>query len=95
MNRILTECACNIILQADISEGFWAEAVNHASYPVNMSPSTAIDLQIPEKIWREESVDYPTLRIFSCSAYSFVDSQKKNKLESKSKKLSSSGSPKE
>jgi len=31
-------------------------------------------------------VDYTTLRIFSCPAYSLVDSQKRNKLESKSKK---------
>ena len=95
MNRILTECTRSIRLQADMSEGFLGETVNHAIYLVNMSPSTAIDLQIPEEIWRGVSVDYSTLRIFSCSAYSFVDSQKKNKLESKSKKLSSSGSPKE
>jgi len=31
-------------------------------------------------------VDYSTLRIFGCPAYSLVDSQKRNKLESKSKK---------
>jgi len=69
-----------------MSEGFWAEAVNHASYLVNMSPSTVIDLQISEEIWRGESVDYSTLQIFCCPAYSLVDCQKKNKLESKSKK---------
>ena len=47
---------------------------------------TTIDLQIPEEIWRGESVDYLTLWIFGCLAYSLVDSQKRNKLESKSKK---------
>ena len=52
MNRTLTERACNIRLQVDMSEGFWAEVVNHASYLVNMSPSIAIYLQIPEEIWR-------------------------------------------
>jgi len=31
-------------------------------------------------------VDYSTLQIFNCPAYSLVDSQKRNKLESKSKK---------
>ena len=35
MNRIFTERACSISLQADMSEGFWAEAVNHASHMVN------------------------------------------------------------
>ena len=53
INQTLTERARSIRLQADMSEGFWVEAVNHASYLVNMSPSTAIDLQIPEEIWRE------------------------------------------
>ena len=69
-----------------MSEGFWTEAVNHASYLVNMSPSTSIDLQIPQEIWLGVSVDYSTLRIFGCPAYSLVDSQKRNKLESKFKK---------
>jgi len=69
-----------------MSEGFWAEAVNHASYLVNISSSIVIDLQIPEEIWQGVSVDYSTLQIFGCPTYSLVDSQKKNKLESKSKK---------
>ena len=44
--------ACRSIrLQVDMSEGFRAEAVNHASYVVNMSLSTIIDLQIPKEIW--------------------------------------------
>jgi len=44
MNRTLIERANSIRLQADMSEEFWAEAVNHASYLVNMSLLTAIDL---------------------------------------------------
>ena len=85
MNRTLTECARNIRLQADMSEEFWAEAVNHASYLVNMPPSTAIDFQIPEEIWRRVCGLF-NFTNFWLPAYSFVDSQKKNKLESKSKK---------
>ena len=58
IKRTLTERARSIKLQTDMSEGFWAEAVNHASYLIKKSPSTAIDLQISEKIWRGESIDY-------------------------------------
>ena len=50
VNQILTEHASSIILQVDIAEGFWTETVNHASYLVNRSPSTASNLQIPEEI---------------------------------------------
>jgi len=52
INQTLIEHTHSIRLQTDISEGFWAEAVNHASYLINMSPSIPIDLQIPEEIWR-------------------------------------------
>ena len=48
MNWTLTERARSIRLQADMSERFWVEAVNHASYLVNRSPLTAVDLQILE-----------------------------------------------
>ena len=34
MNQTLTERACSIRLQADMSKGFWVEAVNHVSYLV-------------------------------------------------------------
>ena len=78
-----------------MSERIWAEAVNHASYLVNMSLSTAIDLQIPEEIWRGESVDYSTLQIFSYPTYSLVDSQKKTNWSPSLRSVSSSGSPKE
>ena len=86
MNQTLTERARSIRLQADMSEIFWVEAVNHASYMVNRSPSIAVDLQISEEIWRGESVNYSTLQIFNFPVYSLVDSQKRNKLEFKSKK---------
>ena len=58
--------------------------MSRVSYLVNRSPSIAVNLQIPEEIQRGESVDYSTLQIFNCPTYSLVDSQKRNKLESKS-----------
>ena len=61
MNWTLTEYARNIRLQSDMSEGFWAEAVNYVSYLVNRSPSIAVDLQILEEICRGEPVDYSTI----------------------------------
>ena len=73
MNQTLIERARSMRLHANMSEGFWAEALSHASYLVNMSPSTAVNLQISEGIWKGESVDYSTLRIFGCQTYSLVD----------------------
>ena len=39
MNWILTERACNMKLQANMSEYFLVEAVSRVSYLVNMLPS--------------------------------------------------------
>jgi len=64
MNQTLTECNHSMRLRADMSEGFRIETVSHATYLVNKSSSTTIGLQIPEEIWRGESVDYSILRIF-------------------------------
>jgi len=61
MNQTLTKRARSIRLQADMSEGFWAETVSHACYLVDMSLPIAVDFQILEEIWREESVGYSIL----------------------------------
>ena len=83
MNLTLTKHARGIRLHANMSEGFWLEAVSHACDLV--SPSIAVNLKISEEIWQGEIVNYSTLQIFGCSVYSLVDSQKRNKLKYKSK----------
>ena len=59
--------------------------MTHVSYLINRPPSTSIDLQITQEIWRGESGLF-NLTDFRLLAYSLVNSQKRNKLESKSKK---------
>ncbi|VVA33335.1 PREDICTED: Retrovirus-related Pol poly from [Prunus dulcis] len=49
MNRTLMECERSMRIYADLSEAFWAEAVNHASYLVNMSPSKSLDFKCAEE----------------------------------------------
>jgi len=47
--------ACSIRLHADMSEGFWTEAVNHASYQVNMSHQHLLIFR-SQKRYDEESL---------------------------------------
>ncbi|GKV50375.1 hypothetical protein SLEP1_g57082 [Rubroshorea leprosula] len=72
MNRTLLERARCILSNAGLSKDFWAEAVNHASYLVNRSPSTAIGLKTPEELWSGSPADYSQLRIFGCPVYAHV-----------------------
>ena len=63
-------------INAALPKTFWAETVNTAVYLVNRSPSTAIDLKIPQEVWSGRPVDYSDLRIFGCPAYAHVSDGK-------------------
>lgn len=51
MNETLVEHAQHMQLSIDLSEQFWAEAVNNACYLVNRSPPTAMDCKTPQWMW--------------------------------------------
>ena len=69
---------------AGLPNSFWAEAVNHASYLINRSPSTVLDFNSVEEVWSEKPVDYSKLRVFGCSAYAHIPSDERSKLKPKS-----------
>ena len=46
MNRTLLERAMCMLSNAGLGKEFWAEAVNTASYLINMSPSTALSVKL-------------------------------------------------
>ena len=73
-------------LNAGLPKVFWAETVNTASFIINRSPSSAIDFKIPKDVWSGRPVDYSSLKIFGCPAYVHVQSGKRSKLDSKSRK---------
>ncbi|GKV37057.1 hypothetical protein SLEP1_g45126 [Rubroshorea leprosula] len=72
INRTLLERAQCMLSNVGLSKDLWAKAVNHASYLVNRSPSTAIGLKTPEELWSASLVDYSQLRIFGCPVYAHV-----------------------
>ncbi|KAI5339245.1 hypothetical protein L3X38_018517 [Prunus dulcis] len=84
MNRTLMECERSMRIYADLSEAFWAEAVNHASYLVNMSPSKSLDFKCAEEVWSNKFNEYINLKVFGCSAYALIPSDEKTKLKPKS-----------
>ena len=75
MNRTLAERAKCMRLNAGLPKVFWVETVNITSFIINRSPSTAIDFKILENVWSGRLVDYSSLIIFDCLAYSKLDSK--------------------
>src|SRR4051812_26587886 len=77
MRRTLLKACPEYQTKDDMSEGVWAQEVNHSCFI--KSPQIVVDLHTPEDLWRKEAVDYLTLQFsqLSCTA----DSQEMNKLE--------------
>ena len=53
---------------------------------INQSPSTTIGLKTPMEIWNGKSVDYFSLHVLGCLADMMFNSQKRTKLDPKSRK---------
>jgi len=86
MNRTLLEKTRVMQSTAGLTKSFWAEAVKTASYVINQSPSTAIDLKTPMEMWNGKPIDYSSLHIFGCLVYVMYNSQERSKLDPKSRK---------
>ena len=83
MNRTLMERERSMRFHAGLPNVFWAEAVNHACYLVNRSPSRVLDYECAEEVWSRKPVDYSNLRVFGCSAYTHILSDERTKLKPK------------
>ena len=76
-----------MLSNAQLPNGFWAEAVSTAVHLINRSPSKVLDKEsVAEMVWSGKAPSYKHLRVFGCEAYSHVPKEFRNKLEPKSRK---------
>ena len=72
-------------LNAGLVKIFWADVVSMACYLINRSPRAALDGKVAEEVWTGNEVNYFGLRVFGCPAYVHVPSEKRSKLDPKSR----------
>ena len=87
MNMTLMEKVRCFLVESGLEEQFWAEAVSTSVYVTNMSPSSAIDGNIPEELWLGKKPGYLHLRRFGYVVYIHAD---QGKLKARAKRESSS-----
>ncbi|WP_219822522.1 reverse transcriptase domain-containing protein, partial [Enterobacter cloacae complex sp. 2DZ2F2B] len=76
-----------MLSNAQLPNGFWAEAVSTAVHLVNRSPSKVLHKDsVPEMVWSGKMPSYKVLRVFGYEAYTHVPKEFRNKLEPKSRK---------
>ena len=86
MNRTLVETVRSMLIDAQLPQSFWAEALSTAVYLKNRSPTRALKVATPYESWMKEKPNVEHLRVFGCDAYAHIAKDERKKLDSKSRK---------
>jgi len=81
--RTIMERARTILLELQLNDSFWAEAVNTAVYLHNHSPTRALQDSTPYQAWHGLQPPLRHLRKFGCDVYVYVPDQCRKKLDAK------------
>lgn len=79
-----------MLSDSGLPQTFWAEATQTAVTLINKTPSSAINFEIPDKIWSGKSPIYNYLRRYGCVCFVHSDD---GKLTPRAKKGVMLGSP--
>ncbi|PKI48983.1 hypothetical protein CRG98_030570 [Punica granatum] len=85
MNRTIVERVRCMLSQAKLSKSFWVEAMRTAIDLINLTPSVALDGDVPQQVWTEKEVSYKHLRVFECRASVHIPLDERSKLDAKAK----------
>ena len=73
-------------LHVGLPKTFWADAISTAAYLINRGLSVPLNGELLEEAWTGNEITLLHLRVFGCVSYVHVDSNDRDKLESKSRK---------
>ena len=85
-NRTLVETTRAVLLDANVHQKFWAEAISTATYLRNRNPTSAVEGMTPYEAWYGRKPHVEHLRVFGCTAYVYVPKDERGKLDSKTKR---------
>lgn len=82
MNRTILDRIRCMLIDADLDQEFWAEALNTATVIMNLIPRGS--KFSPNELWNNEKFDLKSLRVFGCKAMAHIPKEKRKKLDEKS-----------
>lgn len=85
-NRSLIEMARCMIIDAEMPNKYWGEAVVTANYLQNRLPTKATE-RTPYELWFTKKPNVNLLRIFGCTAFAHIPKEQRRKLDVKAKEL--------
>src|ERR1700761_512114 len=85
-NRTLIELARAILIARNLPSFLWAEAVSHAAYIRNRSPTRALEGMTPDELWNGRKPNMSHLREFGSTVWILKEGDKPSKILAKSSK---------
>jgi hypothetical protein len=82
-NKTLVECACSKMKGKNLSNTFWAEAINAADYLKNGSPTRCLDNITPFEALYGFKPAVHNLKVFGCRAFAHIPKENGKKLDAK------------
>ena len=87
-NQTLMESALAMMAQAELSEQYWAESTETATYLRIRVPSRSLKSTTLYDKWFERKPNLSYTRVFGCMCYAYISKvNKKGKLSNKAEKL--------
>lgn len=90
-NRTICDKARTMLKESALGKRFWAEAVHHAVYLKNKSPTIAVKNVTPDEKWSGSKSDLSMLKTFGCKAFMHIPDKKRTKWDIKSRELIHTG----
>lgn len=84
-NRTLMNIARCLLIQANLPDHMWAEAVNTANYLKNRCPTSFLGDRTPYKIWHNYEPEVGHLRKFGCKVFCLDTKPKTEKFDPRTK----------
>jgi hypothetical protein len=73
-----------MLIDADLPEVYWFDALRYAAYIHNVTPTHALENITPEEAWSGNKPDISDLRVFGARAFVHIPESQRKKLESRS-----------
>ena len=75
-----------LLREKSLSNLFWVEAVACSVYILNRSPTTSVEMKVPQEAWSATKLNVSHLRTFGCIAFTHIPSELRKKLDDRSEK---------
>ena len=84
MNRTLLDKVRTMLIDAQLPEQYWYDAIRYAVHIHNVTPTRALVDMTPEEAWSGNKPDISNLRIFGSRAFMHIPAAQRDKLSTRS-----------